>query len=179
MTTLRTVRELQQHKGQSTRDQETHLAQVKNHIWSLPKAYIVSSGPLTSPDLPPTLWRTGRETKPRRIGINLQKNTIQVAAVEKFIQPGANDPFQTVTEGAPVQVRKYQIERRIFQVNPIEKVLKILLRNFWNWNDFKFGRRRQMRQWLWNSWLRDLMEPWKALQARVRQCKRNWENMFF
>ena len=24
--------------------------------------------------------------------------------------------FQTVTEGAPVQVRKYQIERRIFQV---------------------------------------------------------------
>ena len=28
MTTLRTVQELQQHRGQSTRDQGTHLAQV-------------------------------------------------------------------------------------------------------------------------------------------------------
>ena len=110
-----------------------------NYIWSIPKSNIVSSGPLTSPDLPPTLWRTGRETKPRRIGINLQKNTIQVGALKKnqkelthFTQPETNDTFQTVTEGAPVQVRKYQIERRIFQVNPIKNVLTILFRNFWN-----------------------------------------------
>ena len=37
---------------------------------------------------------------------------------KELTQPWANEPFQTVTEGAPVQVRKYQIERRIFQVNP-------------------------------------------------------------
>ena len=76
--TLRRAQELQQRRGRTTRGLEGTLQdQVgKNRIKCGPASE--SSGPLTSPDLPPTLWRTGRESKPRRIGINLQKNTIQV-----------------------------------------------------------------------------------------------------
>ena len=76
--TLRRAQELQQRRGRTTRGLEGTLQdQVgKNRIKSGPASE--SLGPLTSPDLPPTLWRTGRESKPRRIGINLQKNTIQV-----------------------------------------------------------------------------------------------------
>ena len=78
MTTLRTVHELQQPKGQSRRDQGTPPDQVTIMFGPFLTKTVAFAGPLTSPDLPPTLWRTGRETKPRRIGINLQKNTIQV-----------------------------------------------------------------------------------------------------
>ena len=78
MTTLRTVHELQQPKGQSRRDQGTPPDQVRTMFGPFLTKTAAFPGPLTSPDLPPTLWRTGRETKPRRIGINLQKNTIQV-----------------------------------------------------------------------------------------------------
>ena len=83
--TLRRAQELQQRRGQTTRGQEGTLQdQVgKDRIKSGPASEY--SGPLTSPDLPPTLWRTGRESKPRRIGINLQKNTIQV---DNTIQDG-------------------------------------------------------------------------------------------
>ena len=122
MTTLRTVHELQQPKGQSRRDQGTPPDQV-TIMFFLTKT-VAFPGPLTSPDLPPTLWRTGREAKPRRIGINLQKNTIQVLQKNtgnSLIMKPTFALFQTVTEGAPVQVRKYQIERRIFQVAPFLK----------------------------------------------------------
>ena len=141
-----------------------------------PKKYVTCSGPLTSPDLPPTLWRTGRETKPRRIGINLQKNTIQVAPAKISLKSIVLFRRWPRVPRCKFGNTKLSVAYSRWTFKITESAEEILSRNFWNWSGFKSGRQRQTRRWLWNSWPRDSMGRWKALQVRVGIGK--WEDTY-
>ena len=106
-----TQRSITQRPGDSSGPGDNHVLFDQNRC--IPRSFDIPRSPThVMEDRKRSKAKADRDQPPEEHNTGAAKNT----GNSLYIMKPTFALFQTVTEGAPVQVRKYQIERRIFQV---------------------------------------------------------------